>query len=485
MIYLFHTFDSFCFVLAVIAVHWAAPARARNLVLLAASYVCYAAWDWRFLGLLAGSTAVDYLCGLAIGRSRGRERKAYLLASVAANLLVLAFFKYFRFFAPSLAALLPSVGLELDLPARVILPLGLSYHTFQKISYTVDVYRGRIRPTARLSDFALFVAYFPQLMAGPIEKARDLIPRLQAPRRFGGVDARRGAYLFTYGLFKKLVLADALAPLVDGVFSAPDPAGARVLLGLYAFAIQIYADFSGYTDMARGISEFLGVRLSSNFFLPFFAKGYVDFYRRWHITLSAWIAEYVYAPLSFALPARRPLRWIADTKLRLYAGALCALFATRMVFALWHGASANFIVLGLFLFAAQALTLLGRELMKKASPEGGEPGRAGSALRMLLTAHVFCAAMLLFRSETLAQAGALARRLGGLEISGLFDPAFWPLYAAAAFLLAYETWQYRRDDEFVLPKRGFYPQLAFYAVLFLMYVHMGGAPDRDYIYFRF
>jgi len=336
MIFNSHTF--LIFFAAVFVVYWTIPAQRRNLVLLVASYIFYGFWDWRFLFLLATSTVIDFTIAKTIHRSTDDGRRLALLwMSVAVNLGFLGIFKYFNFFIDSFEVAGGALGLDFSGPTLdVILPVGISFYTFQTISYSFDVYRRRIEPTERMLDFAAYVAYFPQLVAGPIERAQRLLPRIenQVDRVFPrGRDLERAGSLILVGLFKKVVLADGVAPIVNDVFAEP---GAQSWLataaGVIGFAIQIYGDFSGYTDMARGVSELLGIDLVVNFREPYLSRNITEFWRRWHISLSNWLRDYLYIPLG----GNRSTALVTARNLML----------TMLLGGLWHGASWNFVIWG-------------------------------------------------------------------------------------------------------------------------------------------
>ncbi len=336
----------------VFAIYWGLPPRFRNLFLLFVSYGFYASWDWRFSGLLMLSTVIDYTCGLSIASAKQlKSKRIILILSLFCNLGLLCFFKYFNFFIESLDDLFQLLGLSFSISTmQIILPLGISFYTFQTMSYSIDIYRGKLNPTRNFIDFALFVSFFPQLLAGPIEKARDLLPQLIKHKFIKQIEWKRAFYLYFYGWFLKTVVAGSMGVLANYIFSMENPAGSEVLLGIYAYSLQIYGDFAGYSKMARGLAHFFGIRLSTNFRLPFFSSGYVDFYKRWHITLGKWIGEYVYTPLYYTLPKTRLLRAISSTSVRLYLSAAIALLVTRMAFAFWHGANSTFLYLGIYIY---------------------------------------------------------------------------------------------------------------------------------------
>jgi len=333
-------FNSFVFVIflgVVCTLYWAAPSRLRNPILLVGSYVFYGWWDYRFLSLLLISTVVDFAVGRRLdGEQAERRRRRWLLVSVAVNLGILGFFKYSGFFLDSLSELSTSLGLgELNPALRVVLPVGISFYTFQTMSYTFDIYRRRIRPTRSIIDFGTYVAYFPQLVAGPIERAQRLLPQIEErdrPRPRGDrlLDA---IGLIAAGFFKKVVLADGVAGVVNSAFAAPEGLSwIAAAVGVIAFAIQIYGDFAGYTDIARGVSKLLGIDLVLNFSEPYLARNITEFWRRWHISLSDWLRDYLYVPLG----GNR------GSTLATYRN----LMITMLLGGLWHGASWNFVFWG-------------------------------------------------------------------------------------------------------------------------------------------
>ncbi|MBE9529897.1 MAG: MBOAT family protein, partial [Proteobacteria bacterium] len=328
--------------------------KGQNRLLLVASYVFYGCWDWRFLSLIAISTVVDYFCGLKIYESREKQkRKLFLFISVCSNLTILGFFKYFNFFTDNLYALLNGFGFSPDpFFLNIILPVGISFYTFQTISYSIDIYRKELNPTRKFLDFALFVSFFPQLVAGPIERAKNLLPQMLLPRKLTVDKFYEGCYLIFWGLFLKVFIADNLARMVDPVFSSSGPYdGVRVLLALYAFAFQIFGDFAGYSNIARGLAKCMGFDLMVNFNLPYFAVNPKDFWQRWHISLSTWFRDYLYIPLGGNRHGQmNTCRNLAITML------LCGL---------WHGAAWTFIVWGAYHALLQIIHKLLQPLLSK------------------------------------------------------------------------------------------------------------------------
>jgi D-alanyl-lipoteichoic acid acyltransferase DltB (MBOAT superfamily) len=335
---LFNTAAFFAFFAIVLLLYRVLPWRQQNYMLLAASYVFYGWWDWRFLLLLAASTTLDWYLALVIERAREQQgqvaAKRAVTFSVVANLTILGFFKYCNFFVDSADHLLKSLGYDgLTWTLRIILPVGISFYTFQSMSYTIDVYRGELRASRSLAEFALYVAFFPQLVAGPIERATNLLPQIRRPRRPTRVDWEEGLLLFGLGLLRKVAIADPAGLIADGYFAAPgEYSSIQLAAGLVLYALQIYNDFAGYSDMARGSARLMGFTLMRNFRHPYFATSMSDFWKRWHISLSAWLRDYLYIPLG--------------GNRRGAVGTHVNLMITMLLGGLWHGASWTFVVWG-------------------------------------------------------------------------------------------------------------------------------------------
>ncbi|MCB0768269.1 MAG: MBOAT family protein, partial [Flavobacteriales bacterium] len=335
---LFPSFAFLVFLPVVYLLYWYAvnrDLRLQNLFILGASYVFYGWWDPRFLALLFGSSLADFLFAIAIDRaSSSREKKGWLVFSLVSNLGLLALFKYFNFFRDGLEDLMQGIGMQPDLPTlHLILPIGISFYTFQSLSYTIDVYRGRLKATRRPVEFLAFVSLFPQLVAGPIERAVDLLPQFQRPRRFDRAQATDGLRQMLWGFFKKMVIADGCGPIVDGIFDSPvdTTPGLTLFFGAFFFAFQIYGDFSGYSDIAIGCARLFGFNLSRNFAYPYFSRDIAEFWRRWHISLSSWFRDNVYMPLG---------GW------RNKLGRFRNIMITFAVSGFWHGANWTFVTWG-------------------------------------------------------------------------------------------------------------------------------------------
>lgn len=397
---LFNSFAFFGFLGVVYAVYRLLGTRAQNYWLLCASYVFYGAWDWRFLGLIWLSTAVDYTLARAIGAAADERRRTWLVrVAVVFNVGLLGVFKYTDFFIGSFVDLMHTLGVQLNWTSlHIILPVGISFYTFQALGYVLDVYRKRTQPIDDPVECALFVAFFPQLVSGPIERAPTLVPQFHEPRVLTLEVTLRGCYLILFGLFKKVVVADGLAPSVDAVFAQATPAsGSQVLFAVYVFCLQIYADFSGYSDIARGVAKLFGIDLAKNFMTPYFAASPAEFWTRWHISLSAWVRDYIYTPMAVHF-MRQSERRIDELKPHMYAMVLMGL---------WHGAAWTYVFWGVF-HGALLMVWIGVRWPKRLKPWRKRVPRAAW---VLLFFHLTCFAMLIFRADTLQQVGTFMRAL--------------------------------------------------------------------------
>ncbi len=472
---LFNSYIFWLFFIAVAAVYWRLGHRMQNRFLLLASYVFYAAWNWRFLSLIWISTGVDYVAARGIGGSDSpRRRKALLAMSVCTNLTLLGVFKYFNFFAHDLAGLLSAMGMGVSTPTlNVVLPVGISFYTFQTMSYTIDVYRGLVRPARSLGDFALFVCFFPQLVAGPIERHNRLMPQITSPRRWQGEYFAEGLYHILMGLFKKIVVADNLGVIVNAVFTA-DPhtlSGTEVLFGTYAFAFQIYGDFSGYSSIAKGVAKWLGFDLMDNFRMPYLAVSPSDFWRRWHISLSSWLRDYLYIPLGGNRHGR-----VATYR---------NLMLTMLLGGLWHGAGWTFIAWGGFHGLVLCVYRLAGAILP-ARPADRQGSRWRRAVGMFVMFHLVCLGWLLFRAESITQVWAMLAqvftnfRLTDLSLYILVSAAFY-----AGPLMLYEYWVERGGDLTRILARPWAARAALYSYLVLMMWYFPPEAARAFIYFQF
>lgn len=395
---LFNSFEFLIFLPIVFCLYWFVNNKSlkwQNALLLFSSYVFYAWWDWRFLFLLLFSTGLDYLSGIKIFDAKNDKTKTrWMWFSVIVNLGFLCFFKYYNFFVDSWVSAFAHLGYKMNpWTLKIILPVGISFYTFHGLSYIIDIYNDRIEPTRNWVDYCLFVSYFPLLVAGPIERATHLLPQIKQKRTFNYDQGVDGIRLMIWGLFKKIVIADSLAPFVNDTFLHYNSYGwTSLLLAAIFFAVQIYADFSGYTDIARGVSKLFGIELLLNFNFPYFSKSIPEFWHRWHISLSSWLNDYVYTPL--ALQYRNMAKW----------GIYLAIMITFLISGLWHGAGWNYIVWGglhgVFYFP---YVILSKRKFKSISSgkSDNNPIRIKEMPSILITFSLVTLALIFFRSTGL------------------------------------------------------------------------------------
>jgi D-alanyl-lipoteichoic acid acyltransferase DltB (MBOAT superfamily) len=399
-----------------------------------------------------------------------RRRKACMILSIVMQLLVLGFFKYFNFFVDSLTTALGELGVQTErLHLEIVLPVGISFYTFQSMSYAIDIYRRELKPTSRFFDFALFVSFFPQLVAGPIERAKNLLPQMASPRTVTSDQIHRGLFLIVLGMFKKIAVADGMALTVDQAYAIPDPSWLTIVVGTAAFAVQIYCDFSGYSDIARGVAKLFGVELMHNFNQPYFARSPREFWQRWHISLSTWLSDYLYKPLG---GNRGGLAFTCRN-----------LMLTMILGGLWHGAAWNYVLWG---FYHGTVLSAHRVLVARTGP--ARDGLVKAVLKMAAFGIVTLYGWLLFRARSFDQITTYTSTLltgrGGLSFE-----AGQPAISAAAgvlFLAVWEITQYRLggDPRFYRRLPPALVGLAIALMLFLTLMGMSNEPAQ-FIYFQF
>jgi len=424
--------------------------------------------------LLWLTTVTDYTVGRLLGvTAELRRRRALITTSVVVQLGILGFFKYAGFFSESLQGLLGRFGIALPrLALDVVLPVGVSFYTFQSLSYTIDVYRGRIGPARNFLDFALYTAFFPQLVAGPIERAGHLLPQIFERRTLTGEAIGTGAWLVLWGLFKKVVIADNLASLVDAVYDpASHPTGVEVLLASYAFAVQIYCDFSGYTDVARGTARLLGFDLLLNFNLPYFATSPADFWRRWHISLSSWLRDYLYIPLG----GNRGSAWATYRNLGI----------TMLLGGLWHGAAWTYVIWGAYHGALLMVHRALRPLLAAITPRSPWGHTLWTATSIAVTFHLVCLGWVVFRAHSLPDLLRLLETLVGSHATGLARAWLVPLALLIAPLALIQLAQAISRNLMVVLRWPFAARVATYAALALAIVLVGEDFGAPFIYFQF
>ena len=472
---LFNSVDFLLFFPAVVAVYFLLGKNSRRIpFLLAASYFFYMNWEPAYAALILTSTVVTWSCGLLVERSAGNERrkKGFLVASLAINFGILFFFKYFDFFAESVFALLSALGLRMQVPGlRVLLPVGISFYTFQAVGYTVDVYRGTIRAERNFVVYALFVSFFPQLVAGPIERAKNLLPQFREEHSFRPAEAAEGLKLMLWGLFMKACVADVAAEFVDAVYdNVPNHGGASLLVATILFAFQVYCDFAGYSCIAAGAARTMGFRLMENFRQPYFSASIKEFWRRWHVSLSSWLTDYVYIPLG---GNRVPfLRHLAN------------LLVTFLASGLWHGANWTFVAWG----ALHGIYLVLETAARRCAGDSGIfRSRAARILRVPACFALVCFAWIFFRADSLGTAFSVVGKIFG-DRGTLFETnaSFWlcSLLGIAVLLLKDVKDRFGKGPLLLHSPRGAV-RLAAAVGLTAWILLFGAFGSRAFIYFQF
>lgn len=395
---LFNSFEFLLFLPVVLLLYWfvfGKSLRWQNILVLIASYFFYGWWSWKFMGLLAFSTILDYSYGFGVASPNKKKAKLFLWLSIINNLGILGIFKYYNFFATELGEGLALLGLNTNpVLLNIALPVGISFYTFHGMSYVFDIYRSKIKPVKSFIDYAVFVGFFPLLVAGPIERASHLLPQVQTRRTFNKTQATEGLRLIIWGFFKKIVIADSLAVSVNQIFSNyQDMGGYSLAIGAIAFSFQIYGDFSGYSDIAIGTAKLMGFELLSNFKFPYFSRDIAEFWRRWHISLTSWFRDYLYIPLGGSKQGR--------------AKTIRNIFIIFLVSGFWHGASWNFIFWG-FIHACAFLPLMllkrNRIHISDIAAQNRLIPSLKEALQMISTFTLVTIAWIFFRAESLTDA---------------------------------------------------------------------------------
>jgi alginate O-acetyltransferase complex protein AlgI len=476
---LFNSLEFLVFLPVVFALYWFVARRTlrlQNLLLIGASYVFYGWWDWRFLSLIVVSSLVDFLVGLGLARTEASgRRKLLLLASLVTNLGLLGFFKYFDFFLDSFVDLLGTVGLQANRwSLGIILPVGISFYTFQTLSYTIDVYRRKIPSCRDPIAFFAFVSFFPQLVAGPIERAKSLLPQFQRERTFDLTAARDGCRQILWGFVKKVLIADNMAGHVETIFSQSDSLPGPVLvIGVFLFAIQIYGDFSGYSDIALGTARLFGFSLMRNFAYPYFSRNIAEFWRRWHISLSSWFRDYVYIPLGGSRTGS--------------LGRLRNIILTFTISGFWHGANWTFVAWG-FLNGLYYIPLMlaksERKYLDTVANNRLLPGLR-EAGQILLTFALTLLAWVFFRARSLGHAFEYLAGIGSraLDLTGV--DRLLPVVGLGLAFLAVEWLQRDRQHGLEIARKPLAVRWAVYYALIVVVLAFGSFGKQEFIYFQF
>src|SRR5882762_2025607 len=475
-------FDSpayFLFLIPVVALFWRLSHRAQNIFLLLASYFFYGWWDWRFLALMIGSTTMDFLIAQKITPSRtDSNRKKWLIFSLVLNFGILGIFKYFDFFTGSFSSALETLGIHhIPLPLiRVILPPGISFYTFQEVAYIVDVYKGRLEPAKSFLDYGLFISLFPHLIAGPIQRPGHLLPQVQNDRTFDADRFFDGLMLIFSGLVRKCVVADNCALLANAAFGGQfGPSNFWVvLIGTYAFAWQVYGDFSGYSDIARGSAQLMGFHFMINFRQPYLSQRLQEFWRRWHISLSTWLRDYLYIPLGGSEGGK----WKTSMNLIL----------TMILAGLWHGANWTFVIFGAIHGVVLSLERLVFPVAKGVSDavaaKGFAQGVASVGLRVL-AGNVFCLSLAYFRAPLLAAATQYLAGLSDLAWRSEYGTAFLMLSLFSIPLFIVDLLMEAGNEEYPFAKTSYAFRTAMATAAFLVLALFSGSNLNAFVYFRF
>lgn len=480
---LFNSFEFLIFLPVVFCLYWYVfnrSLRIQNLLILVASYYFYGWWSYKFLGLLILSTLLDFAYGFGVASQNRTKAKLFLWLSVINNLGILAFFKYYNFFASELQHGLALLGVHTNpVLLEVALPIGISFYTFHGMSYVFDIYRGKQKPVSHFIDYAVFVGFFPLLVAGPIERANHLLPQVLQPRRFDYAQAVGGLRLILWGMVKKVIVADGLAVFADAAFTNYAEADVLTLvIGAIAFSFQIYCDFSGYSDIALGTAKLFGFELLSNFKFPYFSRDVAEFWRRWHISLSSWFRDYLYIPLGGS--QRGKLVAVRNT------------FIIFLVSGFWHGASWNFIVWG-FLHACAFLPLLLLNRNRVYTGIVAHDRKLPTIREVCQMLATFCwvtIAWIFFRSETLEAAwGYITRMVTGCMDHCSFSISRWGFVFLYIVPLVCLDWMFRRNERVLMltPARRLNWAIYILAAFFLIQAFLGylNTKPASFIYFEF
>lgn len=447
--------------------------RGQNILILISSYVFYGWWDWRFLSLIAFSTLVDFIVGIQIHHSASsRRRRTYLWISLLINLGMLGFFKYFNFFVESWIEMLHQFGMESanTWTLYIVLPVGISFYTFQTMSYSLDVYRGQIEPTKDFISFASFVSFFPQLVAGPIERASNLLPQILQNRKFDYQKGTQGVRLIIWGMFKKVFIADSLAPEVNQIFANyQDLNGGVLMLGAIYFGFQIYCDFSGYSDIAIGTAKLFGFDLMSNFKFPYFSRNIGEFWRRWHISLSTWFRDYLYIPLGGSKTSS--------------INSLRNIFIIFVVSGFWHGANWTFIVWGLIhaiMYIPLFIRGTNRRFLSNVAGQNSLFPSIRESSQIIITFSLVTLAWIFFRSPTITMAFDYIKLMFlNIDFPDQFRKAIFYV-----FIIVILDWFLRKDETLNFkwkPAFSIFINVLFIILIFLKF----NKTPTSFIYFQF
>ena len=482
---LFNSIDFFVFLPIVFVSYWFLfhkRNKIQNTFLLVASYIFYGLWDWRFLFLILASTLVDFFVGQAIHNSDNQsKRKVWLWISVIFNISLLGFFKYYNFFVNSWVDFISILGYDLKSTwtLQIILPVGISFYTFQTMSYSLDIYYKRLSPTKDFIAFATFVSFFPQLVAGPIERASNLLSQITTKRVFNHVQCTEGLKLILWGLFKKVVIADSIAPIVDDIFANYHSYPASTLiLGVSLFSFQVYGDFSGYSDIAIGTAKLFGIELMSNFKFPVFSRNVAEYWQRWHVSLSTWFRHYVYIPLGGSRVSK--LKSVRN------------IIIIFLISGFWHGANWTFIAWGALhavLYIPVFLMGRNRMYMNNVVAENSWFPSVKEIIQIMITFSLVTFSRVFFRSESISDAfGFIKQCYTNFSYESYDHPLGYRMvdyYILLGIFVWYE-FRIRRDERAPFKFKSKYVRFLVYALVILaMLLFYDDNVDRSFIYFQF
>jgi D-alanyl-lipoteichoic acid acyltransferase DltB (MBOAT superfamily) len=448
----------------------------QNILLLLASFFFYGCWDWRFLLLLLFSIGLDFVSGLKIEKSKTkRESKFWLILSITINLGLLGFFKYYNFFVESFADLLHRAGFYPNMwMLNIILPVGISFYTFHGLSYVIDIYKKRIAAEKNFIDYAVFVSYFPLLVAGPIERATHLLPQIQKKRNFSYDQAIDGMRQILWGFFKKMVIADNCAPIVNEIFTNyQTESSSNLVMGVILFAFQIYGDFSGYSDIALGVSRLFGIELLKNFAFPYFSRDIAEFWRRWHISLSSWFRDYVYIPLG----GSKGGMWM---KIR-------NTFIIFLLSGFWHGANWTFIIWGglnAIYFLPLLVTNKNRHnlevvALNRSIPSGKE------IINIFLTFLLVCFAWIFFRAESVSQALQYIKNIFSNTLFSLPNPFPFKILCFIILMIFIEWINRQNFHGLEISNYNRWVRRIIYLIIIFIILRYANFGSKEFIYFQF
>jgi len=481
---LFNSLDFAVFLPIVFILYWFVVNRdlkLQNALVVLASYVFYGWWDWRFLLLIFFSTGVDYLVGLQLNKERKKKnRKILLWISVIVNLGFLGFFKYYNFFLDNFITAFSFFGMKINANTlNIILPVGISFYTFQTLSYTIDIYKKKLKPTKDFIAFSAFVSFFPQLVAGPIERASNLLPQFLNKRKFDYSKAIDGTRQILWGLFKKIVIADNCAQFANEIFAnSADLNGSTLALGVLFFTFQIYGDFSGYSDIAIGTARLFGFNLTQNFAFPFFSRTFPEVWRRWHISLTTWFRDYLFIPLVKRFPINKVTKVIH-------------VFVLFIVIGFWHGASWNFFLWGVLLALYFIPSLfLKNKIQTQVVAEGKFFPTLSEFFKVLLTFSKGSFALIFFRADSVGQIFEFITNIFSFSLFEIPELSNYTLASeviALIFVFMLIEWQ-GREQLYAIEKLGFkwkkpFRYLSYYIIVFLILFYAG--QEEEFIYFQF